>query len=68
MLKEVTMYTLICDKCGKDAFSETEFSCWNEPAFCETIAEQDGWHCMGNVHYCQDCYSFDDNGNLIIKP
>jgi hypothetical protein len=68
MIKEVKMYTVTCDICGKEAFAEGEYSCWNEPVFAEEMAEEDGWYCKDNVHYCPDCYTIDDDDNLIIKP
>jgi hypothetical protein len=29
MIKEVKMFTMVCDSCGKDVNEDTEYSCWN---------------------------------------
>jgi len=56
MIKEVKLYTIICDNCGKDAAEDTEYTATNNPweFFCEGMdwtkdpIEKD-------MHYCPDC-------------
>ncbi len=38
MVKEVTMFTVVCDNCGKDVNKDAEYSAWNEKTFAEDIA------------------------------
>lgn len=67
MIKEVTMYTVVCDNCGKDANEGSEFSCWNDKEWAQEEAMECDWIKEGDKHYCPDCYEYDDNDNLIIK-
>ena len=66
MIKEVTMYTVVCDNCGKDVNEWEEYSCWNDAHFAQEIAMEADWIKEGDKHYCPDCFSYDDNDNLII--
>lgn len=71
MIKEVIMYTVVCDNCGKDAFQDQEFSCWSEPGYATEIADEEGWYTdnIENVAYCDECWEYDDDDNVIIsKP
>ena len=67
MIKEVKMYTVICDCCGKDACAGTDYASWNESSYVEEIAVEDGWLCDDEHHYCPECYEFDDEDNLVVK-
>lgn len=68
MIKEVTMYTVVCDRCGKDACADSESSCWSEPAFVREMA-CDGWEEVGSKDYCPDCVMWnEDESELIPKP
>jgi hypothetical protein len=67
MIKEVTMFTVICDNCGKDANDGAEYSCWNDKSFAEDIAVEFGYLKNDNKHYCQDCFSYDEDDKLVIK-
>lgn len=68
MIKELKMYTVICDNCGKDCNEGEEYSCWNDIGYAEEVAMNADWIEEDDKHYCHDCYSYDDNDNLIIKP
>jgi hypothetical protein len=67
MIKEVKMYTVICNNCGSDVCEDAEYSCWNEISFAENIAMEDDWIKEGDKHYCPDCFTYDDDDNLVIK-
>lgn len=67
MIKEVEMYTVICDNCGVDSNKGSEYIGWNDKGFAVDCALDDDWHKEDDKHYCKDCYSFDDEDNLIIK-
>lgn len=68
MIKTVTMYTIICDNCGRDSAEGSEYSCWNEEDFAWDTANEDGWEEHEGKHYCPDCFDCDEEDNLIIKP
>ncbi len=67
MLKEVKMYTVLCDNCGKDVNKDAEYSAWNEKIFAEDIAMEADWIKENDNHYCPDCFTYDDDDNLLIK-
>lgn len=70
MIYPVTMYAAKCDNCGKEWFDES--NCFvaftDESSMRSVLGDDDHWHTEGDKHYCRDCYSFDDEDNLIIKP
>lgn len=67
MIKELKMYTVVCDKCGISADDGTEYSCWSDESFAWDVASDSSWIEEQDKHYCPDCYFYDDNDNLIIK-
>ena len=67
MIKEVTMYTVVCDNCGKDVNQNAEYSCWNDKGFAQDIAIASHWINEDDKHYCPDCFTYDDDDNLVIK-
>ena len=67
MLKEVKMFTIICDSCGCDVNEPTDYSCWNDESCVEDIRYEADWEKVGDKHYCNNCYEYDDNDELIIK-
>lgn len=66
MIKQVVMFTVVCDNCGADVNDGAEYSCWNNESYVEEIASESNWIKDGDRHYCPDCHSFDDEDNLII--
>jgi len=67
MIKEVKMYTVVCDNCGVDVNAGCEYSCWGDPSNATDIAADSDWHFTEDKHYCTECVSFDDDDNLILK-
>ena len=67
MLKEVKMFTIVCDGCGEDVNADTDYSCWNDENYVEDIREEAGWEKVDGKHYCTDCFEYDENDELIIK-
>lgn len=68
MIKEVTMYTMVCDRCGVDACAGTDWSCWDSP---EAVRESccEGWEEIGGMDYCNGCLTWnEDESELIAKP
>lgn len=66
-VKKVEMFTVICDNCGKDVCEGQEYSCWNDEQGAKEIAMESGYITEGDKHYCEDCYEYDDEDNLVIK-
>lgn len=40
MIKEITMYTLICDRCGKE-LCESDFAGWNNESYVLDMASEE---------------------------
>ncbi len=66
MIQEVKMYTVICDNCKKDSNEDTDYSCWNDKEYAQDVATEADWITEDDKHYCPNCYSYDDDDNLII--
>ena len=69
MIKEVTMFAMFCDNCGKQhEDGDAGFCAWSDDVGAVESAREDGWYegDYGNF-YCPDCYSFDDDDNLILR-
>jgi hypothetical protein len=67
MIKEVTMYTAICDNCGIDNGADSDYSCWNTEGFAIDNALEDDWIEHEDQLFCSDCYSYDDEGEIVIN-
>ena len=67
MLKEVKMYTVVCDNCGKDVNKDAEYSAWNDKNYAVEVAMESDWIKENDKHYCPDCFTYDDDDNLLIK-
>jgi hypothetical protein len=67
MTKEVTMYTIICDRCGKDACEGTDYSGWD---CIEGVRESacEGWLHADGKDYCCECVEWNhDESELVPK-
>ncbi len=69
MIKEVKMFTVICDNCGLSSGEEydSEYSAWGDKNSALEDAINGDWIEEGHKHYCPNCFSYDDNDNLILK-
>ena len=59
MIKEVTYYDIICDRCGKSLTEESEM-CYPDTESAEIIAKDSEWITIVGKHYCPDCYELDE--------
>jgi hypothetical protein len=66
MIKEIEMYTVICDGCGKDSNENAPYAAWGCKQHALDIAMEEGYYRDGDEHYCTDCHEFDDEDNLIL--
>jgi hypothetical protein len=67
MLKEVKMFTVVCDNCDKDENADAEYSAWSDAQFAEDVAMEADWLKEGAKHYCPECFSYGENDELILK-
>lgn len=68
MIKEVKMYTVVCDNCGRDVNENADYSCYNDKVFAQDVAMESDWLKEGDKHYCPNCYTYDDEDNLVVNP
>lgn len=68
MIKKVQMFTVICDNCGQDVAENSEYSCWNDESYANENAMESGWDREGDKHYCDLCWRYDDNDNIVVDP
>lgn len=68
MIKEVTMYTVECDRCKKTSGEDSEYAGWGDKDYAVEEAMSDDWieHTDGK-HYCPDCYTINDEDVITIK-
>jgi len=57
--KKVEMFTVICDRCGLNAFEHTEFSGWCDKYQALDEAEGEDFVEIDSKHYCNDCWEWD---------
>jgi Zn finger protein HypA/HybF involved in hydrogenase expression len=69
MIQKVEMFTIKCDNCGKLYEDEHQgFCAWNYEGAAWEYASEENWIREDDKHYCPNCYEYDDDDNLIIKP
>lgn len=57
MIKEVTYYDIICDRCGKSLINESE-TCYPDTKSAEMVAKNSEWLIIGGKHYCPTAMSW----------
>ena len=66
MIIEQTFYAVQCDNCKVIAEDDDDTAFWSDRGYCIDNAEESDWYIDGEKHYCPDCYSFDDDDNLVV--
>ena len=67
MIKQVTMYYVECDNCHVSCFEGTEYSCTVDEVSAKEVASDSDWIIHEGKDYCQECYSYNDEDELIFK-
>lgn len=60
MIKQVEMYVIACDGCGKVCDSDGMFA-WTDEHSAKFMAFESEWKEIEDKHYCPDCYEYDDS-------
>lgn len=68
MIKTVDCFTVICDNCGNDAMEGSEYSGFGDKDYVLECAHEAGFIDHQHNHYCSNCYEYDDEDNIVIKP
>jgi hypothetical protein len=68
-VQEVTMYRVVCNRCGYSAQDGSDYYAWIEPGQAVDDADGDDWLIRDDGHWCRDCVVFDDGLDAYIpKP
>lgn len=68
MYRPITMYQLVCDRCG-DVFGGTDTRSSLFAGECSDIGNYSDWEEIDGKHYCPDCYDVEIiNGEYQVKP
>ena len=60
MIKPVTMYSVICDRCGKTFIDDNGIAAGVDEGTAKEQAMESEWAEIGDKNYCPNCYEFDD--------
>lgn len=66
MIKAFNTYTILCDNCGVDLCENDEFSGWDDIDWLIQGADEANWYTEDGKHYCEECYSWDDEDKLVL--
>ena len=64
MIKLVTMYSVVCDRCGKTFCKDDSIITGADKKSAIGYTLESGWVEIDDKHYCQDCCKFND----ILSP
>lgn len=67
MIYPITMYAAKCDGCGKDVRLMGEYAALVDKESVREDLMNSEYHEDGDKHYCPDCWTYDDNDNVIFK-
>lgn len=75
MITEITMYGCKCDNCGQDWHDDVNnwVALTDKTSMEAYLGDDDRWlvekdHNGLNLHYCPNCWTTDDEDNIIIVP
>lgn len=68
MIYPIQMYTCKCDGCG-DAWDNGDCVCaYADEEHVRYSIQESNWHITDDKKtYCPDCYTIDDNDNIVFK-
>ena len=64
MIREVTMYQVVCDACGKTAHEGGDYSAWTDEASAYEDGILNDWLMTDDGDWCWGCAVVDDEGNV----
>jgi len=68
MITEVKMFGCTCDNCNKDYEQHNDgYTVYGSPQTLLEYTDNDGWIEHNGKHYCDECWSYDENDNIILK-
>ena len=61
MIRKQEFFNIECDHCGAMLDEETW---WDGEEICENLLDECGWQKLGDRHYCEHCWTRDDDDNI----
>lgn len=61
MIKPVTMYSMVCDRCGKTLVYDDYITAWTDERSTREVAQDSEWMNIDDKDYCPDCYEYDED-------
>lgn len=61
MIKPVTMYSMVCDRCGKTLVYDGYITAWTDECSASEVAQDSEWMNIDGKDYCPDCYEYDED-------
>lgn len=63
-IREVTMFTYDCDRCGRNADEGTDYSCWGDRESAIEMAKDGGqYEEFDGKLYCPECVEYDEEAD-----
>ena len=66
-IEKITMFTVICDNCKESADEGSDYCAWNDENNAKEVAMNSGFINDNGNDYCVNCYSYNDEDELIIN-
>lgn len=70
MKKKVESIMIVCDSCGEHYHDGNDMCCYindTDGSDIEQEALGSCWIRVGDKHYCDECYSIDEDDNIVTK-
>lgn len=68
MINEVQMFGAKCDGCGEEWDNGDSVSAYADKEHVRYSIVESGWHIREDGKtYCSECWSYDDEDNLVFK-
>jgi hypothetical protein len=67
MIKEFKCYSAVCDNCKTDIHKDHDVSGYDDLGYIHEVMNDGNWKEINDKHYCDDCWYYDDEDNILIK-
>jgi len=65
-LETVEMWRIVCNGCGVSQSENSEYYAWADKDTPLLFAEEDGWLIRDDGHWCENCCTWDEEGDERI--
>lgn len=66
MITETTMYGIQCDGCKRELEDSEGYLVYDREEDVESVAIDSDWIKVRGKHYCEKCYRYGDDNELIL--